>query len=95
MIALFCDDLRKIRDFICCKGCHEADERGEIELSTVNLNFKGESVFASGCCRSGVCRLDSNAIGPAVEHRKNTIEKIEEEVNAKYAGTNKNKGLGE
>lgn len=74
MVSIFCDDLRKIRKFKCCPGCHAADESGEMDLATANFNVEGESIFAHGCCRSGVCHLKAEELGPAIEHRKQAIE---------------------
>lgn len=77
MISLFCEDLKKVRSFPCCPGCHRADENGHMDFFISNFNIEGESVFVHGCCSAGVCSIKAEDLGPAIENRKKTIREAE------------------
>lgn len=74
MISLFCDELRAIRDFRCCPGCHQKDKSGELDFYVANFNVDGESVFVHGCCGANVCSLKAEMLGPAIEKRRLKME---------------------
>lgn len=78
MISLFCEELKTVKDFLCCAGCHQKDESGSIDFYVANFNIDGQSVFVHGCCAAHVCCFKGEELRPAIEMRLKKIEKINE-----------------
>jgi len=74
-IEIGCDDIRAVKKFQCCKNCHAADEQGIERLHVENFKVNSASVFARGCCKSGLDDLEQGDLLGAARHRMDLLRK--------------------
>lgn len=72
-MSLFCEDLRAVKDFVCCKICHRKADNGVLDLLTVKACIDDVTFLITGCCESGINNIDLNQLGPAIDHRSKVV----------------------